>query len=35
MFGKRAVLVALVAAGLVLSMVAVAGADPPSGLVAR
>ena len=31
MFGKRMVLVALVAAGLVLSAVAVASADPPSG----
>ena len=33
MFGKRTVLVALVAAGLVLSVVAVAGADPPSGFI--
>jgi quercetin dioxygenase-like cupin family protein len=31
MFGKRTVLVALVAAGLVLSVVAVASADPGSG----
>ena len=33
MFGKRTVLVALVAAGLVLSAVAVASADPPSGFL--
>jgi quercetin dioxygenase-like cupin family protein len=31
MFGKRTVLVALMAAGLVLSAVAVASADPPFG----
>ena len=33
MFGNRTVLVALLAAGLVLSAVAVASADPPSGFV--
>jgi quercetin dioxygenase-like cupin family protein len=33
MFGKRTVLVALVAAGLVVSAVAVASADPPSGFL--
>src|SRR4029450_9490725 len=33
MFGKRTVLVALVAAGLVLSAVAVASADPGSGFL--
>ena len=33
MFGKRTVLVALLAAGLVVSAVAVAGADTPSGFV--
>jgi quercetin dioxygenase-like cupin family protein len=33
MVGKRTVLVALVAAGLVLSAVAVASADPPSGFL--
>jgi quercetin dioxygenase-like cupin family protein len=33
MFGKRTVLVALVAAGLVLSAVAVASADTPSGFL--
>ena len=33
MFGKRTVLVALLAAGLMLSAVAVASADPPSGFL--